>query len=162
MDLIETDYGREGTMYCEITNEEIDLLVEDEVDDDYIEKCIEEMNHLSKDLLLQICDAAKKYCLKIIELVGDDTDFPEVLNLDVNESTESNEMLNYFNVNCLTICEPEDSDKIGYRLDCSCDWEVEHGMEIDILDGKVVYLGTFEANSPWDEYSSDDEWNFVY
>ena len=42
MDLIETEYGREGSVLFKLTGTEIDLLISDEeVTDLYIEKCIE-------------------------------------------------------------------------------------------------------------------------
>ena len=55
---------------------------------------------------------------------------------------------------------PQDSARIGYQLECSCDWEEEHGMEIDILDNKLVYLSSYNGESPWDDHS-DEEWNYA-
>ena len=42
----------------------------------------------------------------------------------------------------------------------NCDWEEEHGIEIDILDGKLVYLSEYGGESPWEDHS-DEEWNFA-
>ena len=44
------------------------------------------------------------------------------------------------------------------ELECSCGWEEEHGMEIDILDNTLVYLSSFDGKSPWDDHS-DEFWN---
>ena len=60
----------------------------------------------------------------------------------------------------MTIEATEDEDHIGFQLGWSCDWEQEHGIEIIILDDKVLYLGAFEDNSPWYSYETD-EWNFA-
>lgn len=33
-------------------------------------------------------------------------------------------------------------------------------MEIDILDNTLVYLSSFNGNSPWDDHS-DEFWNYA-
>ena len=56
MDLIETEYGREGSVLFKLTGTEIDLLISDEeVTDLYIEKCIESLNNLSDAFIAEIC-----------------------------------------------------------------------------------------------------------
>ena len=42
----------------------------------------------------------------------------------------------------------------------NCDREEKHGIEIDILDGKLVYLSEYGGESPWEDHS-DEEWNFA-
>ena len=53
---------------------------------------------------------------------------------------------------------PEDPSRIGYQLSGNCDWEEEHGIEIVILDGKLIYLGEFSGVSPW-SYPIEESWN---
>ncbi|HAJ96223.1 MAG TPA: hypothetical protein DCO72_00575 [Ruminococcus sp.] len=162
MDIVQNfhavDYGRIGKMYCIPFQTEIEVLVTDEeVTEDYIEKCANALNHLSQELMDTICKGAKAYCLKFMEIVDDDF---EEMSIPVDESTSFREMLKCFSVMELIVPEPEDETKIGYQLFCCCDWEIEHGMEIDILENKVVYLSAFNGFSPWMEYD-EGEWNFV-
>lgn len=80
MNLKKTNFGREGTVVCKLRGSEIDLLIaDDEVTEEYAEKCVEAVNHMSDER------------------------------------------------------NPKDAAKIGYQFECGCDWEIEHGMEIDIL-----------------------------
>ncbi|MDE5835354.1 MAG: hypothetical protein K2H26_07535, partial [Ruminococcus sp.] len=115
-------------------------------------------NNLSGEMVETICKCAKAYCLDFMELTYGDWD--EELTIPVNSETPPLEMLKCFRPTTLIIEEPEDLNKIGYHLECSCEWEIEHGMEIDILDNKVVYLSSCSGYSPWYEYD-DDESNYI-
>ena len=68
---------------------------------------------------------------------------------------ETGELFNYKDSST-----PADPSRIGYQLACNCDWEEEHGMEIDVLDGKLVYLCEYGGESPWDNHT-DEEWNYA-
>lgn len=162
MILKETEYGREGTAFCKLSDKEIDLLVPDEeVTDKYIEKCISALNNLSDQTIETICKAAKRYCLKMKALCAEaGEEFDDVVSMPVSENTPDKDMLKYFDISGITIEAPENEDHIGFQLGGSCDWEQEHGIEIIILDDKVLYLGAFEDNSPWYSYKPD-EWNFA-
>lgn len=84
-----------------------------------------------------------------------DGNFDEELTIPVNLETPALEMLKCFKPQALIIEKPYDENKIGYQIECSCDCEVEHGMEIDILDNKVVYLSSFNGYSPWYECNNE-------
>ena len=86
----------------------------------------------------------------------------EELNLavPVDENTPPADMLKCFSPTGMVVESPQDPARIGYQLECSCDWEEEHGMEIDILDNKLVYLSSYNGESPWDDHS-DEEWNYA-
>lgn len=79
--------------------------------------------------------------------------------VQVNEDTPSLEMLKYFSVSALIVDAPQDCSRIGYQLCGNCDWEEEHGIVIDILDGKLVYLSEYSSQSPWDDHL--EEWNYA-
>ena len=160
----QTEFGREGQCYCNFTDSVIDFeLTDDETPVEYGEKCAEAAGHMSRELINDILEAAKRYCLYFIELcrenAGDDFDITEFP--PVTADTPAEEMRRYFEIGSVCVEEPDDFSQIGYRLSGSCDWEIEHGFEADILDGTLVYLGMFEMNSPWCEFAPDDEWNFA-
>lgn len=160
MNLKKTEFGREGTVFCKLRDSEIDLFIPDEeVTEKYIEKCVEAMNNMSDETIDVICRAAKAYCLKYKELLTDD-DFEEFMTVPITPETPAKELLKCFAPTELIIENPDDDTKIGYQLSCRCDWEIEHGIEIDILDDKVVYLSSFNDRSPWCKYD-ETEWNFV-
>ncbi|MDE6779843.1 MAG: hypothetical protein K2J40_00075 [Ruminococcus sp.] len=152
-------YGIEGKIYSEIFNTEIEVSIYDEVSIEYAQKCIEHFRNLSPEMLETICKGAKAYCLDLIDITGGE--LAEDLTIPVTAETPPLEMLKCFRLQMLVIEEPEDENKIGYQLCCCCEWEIEHGMEIDILDDKVVYLSLFNGYSPWLEYEDDDDENYI-
>lgn len=80
------------------------------------------------------------------------------MTVPVDENTPPREMLKCFEVGTLIVDVPEDPARIGFQLSGNCDWEEEHGIEIDILDGKLVYLGEYVGESPWRDHSKES-WN---
>lgn len=145
--------------FSEIFNTEMVFSAEDEVSIEYTQKCMEHFQNLSPEMLMTICKGAKAYCLDVMENTGND--FAEELAIPVNADTPPLEMLKCFKPTVLYVQEPEDENKIGYQIGADCDWEIEHGMEIDILDDKVVYLSLFNGYSPWLEYDDDDTDNYI-
>ena len=134
---------------------------DEEVTDEYIEKCISALNNLSGQTIETICKAAKRYCLKMKALCAEtDETFDNVVSLPVSENTPDKDMLKFFSITGMAIEAPKDEEHIGFQLGGSCEWEQEHGIEIIILDDKVLFLGAFEDNSPWFSYKPD-EWNFA-
>lgn len=157
-DIRKTELGIEGKLYSKVFNTEIEVMIDEEVDIEYAQKCAEHFNNLSSEMIETICRGAKAYCLDFMEIASGDWD--EELTIPVTSETPPLEMLKCFSPTLLIIEEPDDENKIGYQLECNCDWEIEHGMEIDILDNKVMYLSSFNAYSPWLEYDTDES-NYI-
>ena len=152
---------REGRAYCPQWNEEIAvMLFEEDATLEYAEKCVEAFNSMSPELVDAICRAAKMYCLEFMDEISDEWRQELNLAVPVNENTDPAEMLKCFAPTSMSVDVPEDPEKIGYSVECNCDWEEEHGMEIDVLDGKLVYLGSFNDEGPWEDHS-DEEWNYA-
>lgn len=155
------DSYREGKVYCKLWDTDILVsLFDEEVTLEYAEKCAEALNAMPAELIDAICRAAKMYCISFC----DDTDENYVKELKmavpIDENTPPEEILKCFRPTTLVVPQPEDPSKIGYQLSCECDWEVEHGMEIDILDNKLVFLSEYTGESPWDDHS-DEMWNYA-
>ena len=153
---------REGKVYCKLWNKEIDVSIYDEdVTIEYAERCVEAMNSMSDDLVEAICLAAKKFCIEFMNEIDDEwrEEIERKMVVKVDEDTPPLEMLKCFSC-ALVVGDPEDPSQVGYQLSGNCDWEEEHGIEIDILDGKLVYLSEYSGQSPWDDHS-DEEWNYA-
>ena len=54
---------------------------------------------------------------------------------------------------------PPEGDGIGYVIEGNCEWEPEHGIDIIMLDNKVMDVGPGEGLSPW---SDDDEYERLF
>ena len=150
----------EGKVYCKLWDTEIDVDVYEDVPLDYVEKCAETMNSMPEELTDAICRAAKKYCIEFMDEISDEwrEEIEQKMGVTVNENTPPMEMLKYFSVGTVVVDVPEDPSRVGYQLSGNCDWEEEHGMEIVILDDKLVYLGEFTGESPWTDHSQES-WN---
>ena len=157
-DIRKTEFGIEGKLYSKVFNTEMEVMIDEGVNIEYAQKCAEHFNSLNSELVETICKGAKAYCLDFMEMALGN--FDEELTIPVTSETPPLEMLKCFSPTLLIIEEPDDENKIGYQLECCCDWEIEHGMEIDILDNKVVYLSSFNGYSPWLEYDTD-EYNYI-
>ena len=60
----------------------------------------------------------------------------------------------------LSVREPEDG-QIGWQAELDCQWEPEKGLEIVVLGGELIYLGTFADHSPWDTFPQNDSSNYA-
>ena len=150
---------REGKVYCKQWDKEILVMLFDEaVTLEYAERCAEAMNKMPDELLDAICRAAKLYCNDYRDAIGDD--LADEMTVPIYEDTPPAEILKCFAPTVLSVEDPEDPARIGYQLECECDWEIEHGMEIDILDDKLVFLSEYSGDSPWGDHS-DEDWNYA-
>lgn len=159
-DIEEGEYGLEGFTRWELFDMGIDVTIKENVDVAYAEKCAEALNALPEETVNAIWEAAKKYCLFFIGLCGDDWDEWNEMGIEVTRKTPAEKIKSEIFPSCLIIDEPED-ERVGFHIECNCSWEPEHGLEITILDGKLVYLGAFESCGAWDKFDPEDEWNFV-
>ncbi|MBQ6293938.1 MAG: hypothetical protein IJK77_08730 [Lachnospiraceae bacterium] len=150
-------FGKNGTYiagkaYCRLWDKEIDVDLYDDASIEYAEKCVEAMNSMSDDLIDANCRAAKKYCIEFLDDIGGASENDIDLTVLIDENTPPRELLKCFEIGSLSVETPKDPSRIGYQLSGNCDWEEEHGIEIDILDGKLVYLGEFAGESPWTDH----------
>lgn len=159
-DIHKGEYGTEGMTRCELFDKEIEVNIDDGVSIEYAEKCAEALNSLPDDTVKAIFEAAKRYCLFFIDLCGGEWDDYNEMSFKVTEETPAEKLRSEFYPTSLIINKPKD-ERIGFRIGGSCTWDDEHGVEITILDGKLVYLGAFEGRGAWNNFDPDDEWNFV-
>ena len=148
----------EGRAYCRLCDKEIEVDLYDDVPIEYAEKCVEAMNAMPEELVDDICRAAKRYCLEFLDAVGGAELNDIKPTVPVDENTPVREMLKCFEVGTLIVSAPQDPARTGYQLSGNCDWEEEHGIEIVILDDKLVYLGEFTGESPWEDHA-EESWN---
>ena len=151
----------EGFLKWELFDRVLDVTIDKGVPLEYAEKCAEALSSLSEETIKDIYEAAKRYCLFFIDLCGDAWDYDDYdMQIRVTKDTPAEQMKSEIRPHVFIVDTPKD-DRIGFHIECGCSWEPEHGLEITILDGKLVYLGGFEDCSPWGKYPEDDEWNFA-
>lgn len=159
-DIKQGEYGLEGSLDWELFGEKIDVQIEDGTDIEYAEKCAESLQNLPEETVQAIWKAAKRYCLAFIELCGEGWDDLDEMSVEVSEDMPAEKIKSEICPSLLIVNKPN-GEGIGFHLEGGCTWDPEHGIEITILNGKLVYLGPFEDNRAWDNYKPDDEWNFA-
>lgn len=172
IELLPGDYFREGKYFSKRFERELEVSValDDNVSDEYVERCVDTVESFSDEMMDTICEAAKRYCLAFIALCKEDVsdeefDYDEFELPHVTENTSAREMLQYFGISTLSCDEPENENDLYFRLSGGCDWEIEHGFEAAFCNGRLVYLGSFEDVSPsrLDYYVTNKgrEWNYA-
>lgn len=150
-DLQKTEYGVEGKMYWKLFDREIDVLIND-ADEDYAQRCAEYLDNLPVELIDKLRRATLFYAQDSYEMT-------EERELKKFAKMKPDKILKYVRPQMLIIEEPED-ERLGFHVEMSCDWEIEHGLEWTILDGKAMYVGGFDGVSPWWEFQ-DEFWNYL-
>ena len=156
----EKDTCREGRVYVRLWDTDIAVFLFEEVTLDYAQKCADAMNSMSEDLIGAICRSARLFCLTFFEEISDEWREELELSVPVDADTPPLEMLRYFRPMGLVVEPPLDPGRIGYQLKCSCDWDEENGLEIDILDGKMVGMRELSLDVPRAGHSYEN-WNFA-
>jgi len=154
--LKEGTFPLEGKFYSTFFKKEMDIYLEEGATVEYAEKCVQDFNNMSPQLVDSICRASKAYCLDFMDMVGEE-EIMEELTVPIYPDTNPKEILKCMTPITLIVEKPDDESKIGWQTECNCDWEIEHGMEIDVLDGKLVYLSSFNGYSPWIEHDDNDK-----
>lgn len=171
IELTDGDYFREGKYFSQRFGREleVDVDLDDDVSDEYVEHCVDSVESFSDEMMNQINEAAKRYALAFIalckEVTGDDFSFADENLPVITEDTPASDVAQYFQIGALYVDEPENGTELYFRLSGNCDWEIEHGFEAAFRDGVLVYLGSFEDVSPsrLDYYVTNKgrEWNYA-
>ncbi|MCT4509687.1 MAG: hypothetical protein N4A48_13195 [Tepidibacter sp.] len=152
--ITKTDYGLEGKVEFKLFNTTIDVLMDEEIDLEYANFCAKELNNLDDEIINKLCEFSIIYCNDFCDDIGEE---PPKFNT-------IKDVLKYIRPNCLIINIPKDDSKPVVHLELNCDWEIEHGLEWTINDGKILYVGSFNAENGWSEPSYYEEitWNYAF
>lgn len=148
INLQEGKFFREGKIYSSLFKSDMPILIENEAEVSYAEKCVDHLNNMSEELKESICRALLEFCLENI-------DNREGFPVPVSYSTEPKDILRCVVPKRFTVTEPVDADVIAWQMECEAEHEPDHAIEIDVRDGKLVYLGCYFNGSPWKDYSGD-------
>lgn len=153
-DIIKTDYGLEGKVEFRLFNKTINVLMNENIDLKYANLCAENVNNLDEKIINRLCQYSISYCNDFCDDVGEE---PYEFNTLID-------VLNYVRPTSLIINTPKDTNKIAFHLELNSDWEVEHGLEWTICNGKILYVGSFENENGWKEisYYKELNWNYVF
>lgn len=158
--------GFKGKFFCGRLGYTIEIEAEG-VSEEYVRRCAETAENMSDALYHEICEAAKRYCLAFLrtekDAQGEDFAVTEPYHR-VTKDTPAEAVMQMCQFDTLYIDEIEDERQLYFTLGGNCDWEIEHGLEADILGGALFYLGGFEqvrADSDYYRTGIGRQWNYA-
>ncbi|HEX3047589.1 MAG TPA: hypothetical protein VHY08_22750 [Bacillota bacterium] len=144
------EHGEEGEVYCKLFNQYTPLYSWKGAGMGYIEKCAGYLNSLSDEVIDRLCEAAIRYCNDCCDTAGEKQEFKNVRDI-----------LKLIQPNGLCIPKPKDENTPVIDLELNCDWEEEHGMQWIIRNDEVLYVGPYNGEDPWGDYTRKKEWNYA-
>ena len=160
-DLKKTEYGKSSFVFeAKYDFDEwgqMDIVIDREKDIEYAERCIAHFESMPKAMRKELCNALIRYCEKYREFA-----IQEDFYFEIPEIQQLEEIFEYVSFSTIHVEDVQDTSIIAYSVDGSCDWEVEHGLQIVVRDDEILYVGNYEGVSIWDEKDNYiDEWNFA-
>ncbi|WP_010247710.1 DUF6985 domain-containing protein [Acetivibrio cellulolyticus] len=145
-------FGLEGELYFELFKKDISFSTDDEdVTIEYIEKCATYLNSITGDVINFLCEASIRYCNDVLNMIGEEP----------KKFKNTSDVLELIYPSVLIVPMPENGNEPVIHLELNCDWEEEHGMEWIIRDNTVLYVGSFNGEDPWGDYSIKESWNYA-
>ena len=147
--------GMEGKIYFTLFDKFIGLEVDKDIPIEYVEKCVQNLNSLNKDIISDICKYSVAFCMDTME------DYDEVnYSNALSKLTCDNDILKFIQPISLTVDVPKHMEISTINLYCKCAWDADNDMQILINNDKVVYVGVYDGLNTWQ--SNLAEWgNYV-
>ena len=117
----------------------INLICNNKDQIDYAKKCLSYFESIPNEIEIRLKKYLFRYFKECIQYLE------ETENL---KSITENNIFNHIQVKSLMIENECRNDIIEFHIEGNCDWEKEHGIEITISDGKILYVGLFEDYGP--------------
>ncbi|MEK8032871.1 hypothetical protein AACH06_18785 [Ideonella sp. DXS29W] len=146
----EGNWPLQGQVFLSLFDRYIPFAVEDEASIEYVIQCAEYMNSWSEETIESLCQACIRYCNDFREMIGEDT----------IEFSSPREVLELVHPTSLIVPNPDFPEPVAH-LELNCDWEEEHGMEWIVRGAKVLYVGGFNGQSPWESFVPKKSWNYA-
>lgn len=108
---------------------------------DHAERCLEYLDALPADVEGRFRKYLVRFYKAYVEELGEE-EFE-----DLGDITEEN-VLQHINLNTIVVDDNTRTDRVEFHVGGGCDWEPEHGLELTISDGKILYVGTYEDYAP--------------
>jgi hypothetical protein len=139
-------YGLEGEIFFILFDKYIEFLANDPSNLNYVETCANYLNSLSPAVIDSLCQASIRYCNDFLSMIGEE------------EKVFGNprEVLSLINPSILSVPVQPESNEAVVHLELNCEWEEEHGMEWLVRGDKVLYVGAFNGEDVWGNFTDKE------
>ncbi len=144
------EFGIEGEVFFRKFDKYIALSIEDD-NIKFAQECAEYLNSLTEDVVETLCEASIRYCNSFLDAIGEPTKSFE----------KASDVLGLIYPSVLLVPYPENENEPVIHMELNCAWEPEHGMEWVIRGNKVLYVGAFNGEDPWSDFSQKETWNYA-
>jgi len=165
-DIKEYEYGIvEGKADSLRWGKDISLICDMKEQFPYAEKCLLYFDSITDEIEVKLI----KYLFRYFN------DYKQYLDEEFTETYSISEenILKHIKIKSIIVDSECRKDRIEFHIEGSCDWESEHGLEITISDGKILYVGPFVDYAPnssrieyamenYGYYNPESEFNMNY
>ena len=141
-DITEYDFGMvTGKVISRQWGDDFKLVCDNKNQFPYAQKCLAYLDSMPVEMEQRL----KKYLYRYYEDVASWIDEEEVEEIGpIGEET----VMEHIRIGSVIVGDSCRQDRIEFHVEGSCDWEPEHGLEITISDGKILYVGPYEDYDP--------------
>lgn len=112
----------------------------DNVSEAYVQKCIDFFQNMDEKKVSSLVKQANDYYREISTI-------SDLSNVKMPKDVEGKDILNWIYPKVMWIGNDEGQPKkMEFILECECEWEPEHGLEIDVYDRKIIYVGSYDGD----------------
>ncbi len=142
---------------------QVEIFLDEGATESDAEKCIEHYNSLldKHEMLDSLQTGLEKFFLFMYnewEQMDIYDDIFKSLENVMKGYKSGEELVSYLSSPMLYVW-PQPENEVGYGVVCECPWEPEHQCMILIRNDRIVYVGTSEGNTPWDD---EDEYYCIW
>ena len=106
----------------------------------YVRRCIDFFQNMKENEIDFLTENAQQYYREIVEMSGDTV-------ASMPEEISGREILNWIYPKVMWIDSDAESDgPIAFIVECDCEWEPEHGLEIVAFDEKIIHVGSYDGD----------------
>ena len=116
----------------------------------YVRRCIDFFQNMKDNEIDCLAEEAQQYYRDILEMSGDTV-------ASMSDEISGREILDWIYPKVMWIDSDAESDgPIAFIVECDCEWEPEHGLEIVAFDEKIIHVGSYDGDLDYwkEEYLS--------
>lgn len=116
----------------------ITLIFDNKDQFDYVKKCLSFFENMPDEMETRL----NKYLLRYYK------EYTQDCGIEMEDEIDEENILKNIHIRSIIAYKKCREDVIEFQVEGTCDWEPEHGLEITISDGKILYVGAFEDYAP--------------
>jgi hypothetical protein len=140
----------QGQAFSSLFDKYIAFSVADAASIDYVTDCAKYLNSWNEETIESLCQACIRYCNEFRSMIGEEP----------RQFSSYRDVLKLVSPISLIIPNAQFPEPVAH-LELRCEWEEEHGMEWIVRGNKVLYVGGFNGQNPWNSFAPKKSWNYA-